>query len=105
MGRLTLRLPQTLHERLCELADQEGVSLNQYIVYALTRQMTLDYTAQAVPERAIAEQRASYAALLDRLGKATFDEIQAVMDEREPAEPETGLDAEAMQRLRERMER
>lgn len=38
MSRLTLRLPQTLHQQLIRLAEAEGISLNQYIVYALTRQ-------------------------------------------------------------------
>ena len=32
---------QTLHEQLQTLAEQEAVSLNHYIVYALTRQATL----------------------------------------------------------------
>jgi hypothetical protein len=41
MSRLTLRLPETLHQQLANLAEGEGVSLNQYIVYALTRQTTL----------------------------------------------------------------
>ncbi|CUS03490.2 Protein encoded in hypervariable junctions of pilus gene clusters (fragment) [Candidatus Promineifilum breve] len=41
MARLTLRLPDTLHEQLQTLAEQEAVSLNHYIVYALTRQATL----------------------------------------------------------------
>jgi hypothetical protein len=41
MSRLTLRLPETLHHQLTGLADREGVSLNQYIVYALTRQTPL----------------------------------------------------------------
>ena len=39
MSRFTLRLPNSLHRELKENAHQEGVSLNQYIVYALTRQV------------------------------------------------------------------
>ena len=35
MSRLTLRLPDTLHKRLSQRANREGISLNQYIVYAL----------------------------------------------------------------------
>jgi hypothetical protein len=42
MGRLTVRLPDVLHRQLEALARGEGVSLNQYLVYALTRQATLD---------------------------------------------------------------
>jgi predicted HicB family RNase H-like nuclease len=40
MGRLTLRLPETLHHQLVNLAEGERVSLNQYITYALTQQVS-----------------------------------------------------------------
>jgi len=102
MSRLTVRLPGTLHEQLTTMAQREGISLNQYIVYALTRQVTLAYTVQAVPEQAASQQRASYTALLQSLGRASFEEIEAVLAEREVVEPEEGLTAEAMRRLRER---
>ncbi len=35
-GRVTLRLPKTLHRRLAQDAEEEGVSLNAYLVYVLT---------------------------------------------------------------------
>ena len=103
MSRLTLRLPDSLHRQLEELASSEAVSLNQYIVYALTRQITLAYTVQAVPEKAVAEQRASYAALLQNLGEASFEQIQITLDERQPAKPERGLTPEAVNRLKKRI--
>ena len=78
MSRLTVRLPDTLHRQLSTMAQDEGISLNQYIVYALTRQVTLAYTVRPVPATEIAEQRASYTALLQNLGQATFEEIVAV---------------------------
>lgn len=34
-GRLLLRLPRSLHQRLTVLAERDGVSLNQYVVAAL----------------------------------------------------------------------
>jgi len=102
MGRLTVRLPVALHEQLRTLAEQEGVSLNQYIVYALTRQATLAYTVQAVPQQAVAEQRAAYTALLQRLGQASFDEIEAALAEREEVAPEVGLSPKVVERLRKR---
>ena len=37
MARLTVRLPDSLHHQLAEQARSEGVSLNQYIVFSLTR--------------------------------------------------------------------
>ena len=72
MGRLTVRLPETLHKELTALAHQEGVSLNQYIVYALTRQVMLAHTIQTVPEEEVSRQLASAEALLQSLGQASF---------------------------------
>ena len=36
-GRVTLRLPRNLHRALASAAEDEGVSLNQHLVTALTR--------------------------------------------------------------------
>jgi predicted HicB family RNase H-like nuclease len=35
-GKLLLRMPKSLHRRLAEVAEQENVSLNQYIVFLLS---------------------------------------------------------------------
>ncbi len=40
MSRLTLRLPDSLHQNLSQQAKTEGVSLNQMIVYLLARVTT-----------------------------------------------------------------
>lgn len=85
------------------LAESEGVSLNQYIVYALTRQVTLAYTVQPVAEETTAQQKASFTALLQSLGQASKAEIEAVMAEREVVEPEQGLNLEVINRLQQRI--
>lgn len=36
-GKISLRIPKSLHRELAEDAAREGVSLNQYAVYRLTR--------------------------------------------------------------------
>lgn len=36
-GRLVLRIPRSLHKALKEQAEIEGVSLNQYMLYKLSR--------------------------------------------------------------------
>ena len=36
-GKLVLRIPRSLHKELKEQAAQEGVSLNQYMLYKLSR--------------------------------------------------------------------
>ena len=103
MSRLTVRLPETLHWQLSTLAKDEEISLNQYIVYALTRQVTLAYTVQAVPEQTVAQQQASFTALLQSLGRVSFAEIEAVMSEREEVALDSRLTAEIVARLRERI--
>jgi predicted RNase H-like HicB family nuclease len=35
-GKVLLRIPRSLHERLTENAEKEGVSLNQYLVFLLS---------------------------------------------------------------------
>ena len=36
-GKLVLRIPRSLHKSLKESAEAEGVSLNQYMLYKLSR--------------------------------------------------------------------
>ncbi len=39
-GRLLIRAPKSLHQRLAERAQREGVSLNQLVVYLLSQQVS-----------------------------------------------------------------
>ena len=103
MSRLTLRLPETLHRQLETLAEHEEISLNQYIVYALTRQVTVAYTVQTLPEKMIAQQKTAYTALLQNLGQASFDEIQKAMAEREMAADDSGLTPEIVKTIQGRI--
>lgn len=102
MSRLTVRLPETLHHQLVRLAQSEGVSLNQYIVYALTRQVTSAYTVEALSETTD-RQKESFDTLLQSLGQASAAEIEVVMAEREFVEPEKSLTSEVISRLQERI--
>lgn len=83
MGRLTLYLSATLHRQLKNLARNESVSLNQYIVYALTRQATLAYTLQPASEAETNQQQAVFTTLLQSLGQTSFREIQKTLDGRQ----------------------
>ena len=102
MSRMTVRLPDTLHERLETLAREEGVSLNQYIVYALTQQSSFAYAITEVPARVIAEQRAAY---LARQGNSSASdaEVDRVLAEREAGEAEPELTPELRSRVREKI--
>jgi archaellum biogenesis protein FlaJ (TadC family) len=77
------------------------VPVPQYIIYTLTRQATLAYTVQTVPENLVAQQQASFDALVTTLGSASDDEIKAVL--REIVKPEAGLTPEMIQRLQKRI--
>ncbi|MCS6909436.1 MAG: type II toxin-antitoxin system HicB family antitoxin [Anaerolineales bacterium] len=105
MSRLTLRLPETLHRQLKTLARNEAVSLNQYIVFALTRQATLAYTVQPVSEEEARRQQTAFAALLQSLGQASFDEIQRTLNRRRRVKPEKGLTPDTLKALKNRIAR
>ncbi|GHU77131.1 hypothetical protein AGMMS49992_24140 [Clostridia bacterium] len=36
-GRVLLRIPRSLHQKLAEQAREEGVSMNQYLLYKLAQ--------------------------------------------------------------------
>ena len=103
MSRLTLRLPETLHRQLEAQAKREGVSLNQFIVYALTRQLTQGYTVQELPEAVVAQQQAQFAALLRGLGQASLEVLSIALAAREQVKPEPELTEDVMARLRARL--
>lgn len=45
-GKIVLRIPPSLHESLIRIAALEGVSLNQYMLAALSRTLGYDEAAQ-----------------------------------------------------------
>jgi hypothetical protein len=99
MGRLTLRLPETLHQELETRARQEGISLNQYLVYALTRQVAASYTVQVLPQEQVKEQQARYEQVLASLGQPSLEATKEFLSERETAEPEADLTEELLARV------
>jgi hypothetical protein len=106
MTRLTVRLPDSLHAMLIAHSQKENVTLNQYIVYALTRQMTQGYRLRIVPETERKQQRAEYRALRERLGApATQAQAEKFLARRQPVEPEADLPPEIVDRLQRRIAR
>jgi hypothetical protein len=103
MNQLSISLPNTLYEQLTVLANGEGISLGDYILYALTRQATLAYTSHPLPENNIVQQRTSFNALCQNLGHASSDEISTVLAEREVVKPETELNPDVIKRLQKRI--
>jgi antitoxin HicB len=42
-GRITVRVPKTMHKELIEEANEEGISLNQYLIYVIGKGMKLGH--------------------------------------------------------------
>jgi hypothetical protein len=103
MSRVTLQLPETLHHQLASQAQREGVSLQQYILYALTRQLAQTYTVHVVSEEGVTQQQAQFAALLDELGSATPAAKAVAFAAREPSVLEPELTPDAITRLQARL--
>ena len=105
MARLSLRLPDTLHHRLTLQARQEGVSLNQFLLFLLAERSRPAYTVVTV-DKTVEEQREAFARLRAKLGSASDEEVWKILDEREPALPNTdvGWTPELRQALEERIE-
>ena len=102
MSRLTVRLPDSLHHQLAVQAESEGVSLNQYLVYSLSRQVSMGkYVVQPVPAEQVEAETKEFQEFLANAPKATPEEIKQVLDEREYVAPESELDPEAVKYLEE----
>jgi Tfp pilus assembly PilM family ATPase len=67
MSALSLRLPKTLHEQLKELAQEEGISVNQFVVLAVAEKIATISTIEYLEKRA---KRGSRERLLEILNKA-----------------------------------
>lgn len=64
---LSLRLPETLHERARELARREGVSIDQLIVTALSEKMSALMTEGYLEQRARRGDRARFERALGKV--------------------------------------
>lgn len=104
MAEITLQLPDTLYNQLNLLARREGVSLNHYILYALTRQIDTGYILHRLSPEEVTKQQEALAMLLERWGATASDKtIDEFLAEREIAEPEPDLTPDLVAKLRARM--
>jgi len=51
MSTISLRLPQSLHKKVRDLAKQEEISINQFIATALAEKMSALMTSDYLKER------------------------------------------------------
>ena len=67
MSALSLRLPKSLHEQLRELAREEGISVNQFVMLAVAEKVASISTIEYLEKRA---KRGSREKFLEILAKA-----------------------------------
>jgi hypothetical protein len=98
MSRLSLRLPESLHQQLAFQARREGVSLNHYLVFLLSRYSGPAWSARPAQESA-EEQRAAFGRLRRQLGSASPEENRRALEElREPGPEDPELTPELLER-------
>jgi hypothetical protein len=74
MSTLSLRLPESLHKHVKELARREGISINQFVATAVAEKMSALLTEEYLQERARHGSRAEYEAALAQVPDAEPDE-------------------------------
>jgi hypothetical protein len=52
MSTMSVRLPDSLHKRVRDLAKREGISINQFIATALAEKLSALLTSEYLEERA-----------------------------------------------------
>jgi predicted HicB family RNase H-like nuclease len=103
MSQIEISVPDTLLYQLKTSARREGVSLEQYIIFALTRQTMLTPVFRKVSEGDAEFQQNDFIERIKRLGNASSDELEKILQEREIVEPECGLEPETVLRLKNRI--
>jgi hypothetical protein len=66
MSALSLRLPKSLHEQLKELAQEEGISVNQFVVLAVAEKIASISTMEYLEKRAKRGSRENLLAILNK---------------------------------------
>lgn len=75
MGALSLRLPESIHRHIREIAKAEGVSINQLISSAITEKISAIMTEEYLKERA---------------GRANISDMEAILGRVADREPLAG---------------
>jgi predicted transcriptional regulator len=77
MTTLSVRLPDSLHKRLKELARQDGVSVNQFITTAVAEKLSAIATVDYLEQRAAKGSRKRFRKALSKVPDVPPDEQDA----------------------------
>jgi len=66
MSALSLRLPKSLHEQLRELAQEEGISVNQFVMLAVAEKVAAISAIEYLEKRARRGNRERFLEILNK---------------------------------------
>jgi hypothetical protein len=78
MSTMSVRLPESLHEKAREMAEREGVSINQLVTTALAEKLSALLTEEYLAQRAARGNREKFDRVLAKVSDQrpiTGDEI------------------------------
>lgn len=67
MSAISVRLPESLHEAVRELARRDNVSINQFVALALAEKVSALMTEEYLEERAKRGSRAAFESAMDKV--------------------------------------
>ena len=79
MSTISLRLPESLHKKVRELAKAEDVSINQLISTALAEKMSALMTVEYLEGRAARGDRGRFEAVMSKVRDSEPDEDDALI--------------------------
>ena len=84
MSALSVRLPTSLHRRLSEVAEREGVSINQLVNSAVAEKMAALLTQEYLAQRAARGSRSRFTAALRKVPDVEAPERDRLSETRKP---------------------
>lgn len=82
MSTLSLRLPESIHRTLAELAKREGISINQLINSAVAEKLAALMTEEYLEQRAKRGSRRRFAKALAKVADIEPDDIDRLRSSR-----------------------
>ena len=67
MSALSLRLPDSIHRHIRDIAQKEGVSINQFISSAVSEKISAIMTEEYLEQRAKRADRKDFKKILDQI--------------------------------------
>ena len=90
MSTLSLRLPDSLHNHLKRAAEEDGISINQFISIAVAEKLSALQTYDIIAERARGASRESFLEAMARVPKGEIVEGDELPDTSKPELFRTG---------------